>query len=146
MRTRVLRWTHIPVCVGIASTKTCAKLANHVAKKPPRLEGVFKLERPTTQQQSNLLGKIDVGDVWGGGYRIKAQLARLGITTARDLRDADSEMIRERFSVGLARTVVELQGGSGRGHASEKADRVLPLLRGADHPLLGFTRSRRQSC
>lgn len=112
MRARVLRWTHIPVCVGIGSTKTRSKLANHVAKKTLRLKGVFNLERLTPQQQSSLLGKIEVGAVWGVGRRITAQLAQLGITTARDLRDADAEMIRERFSVVLARTVAELQGVS----------------------------------
>lgn len=112
MRARVHQWTHIPVCVGMGSTKTRAKLANHVAKKAARLQGVFNLEALTQQQQSNLLGKIDVGEVWGVGRRIKAQLERYGIVTARHLRDADSELIRERFSVVLSRTVAELQGVS----------------------------------
>ena len=52
MRTRVLQWTRIPVCVGMASTKTRAKLANHVAKKTPRVNGVFNLERLSPAQAS----------------------------------------------------------------------------------------------
>lgn len=93
--------------------RTCfTNPANHVAKRTPRLQGTFNLEALSQQQQSNLLGKIDVGEVWGVGRRIKAQLERLGILTARHLRDADSELIRERFSVVLSRTVAELQGVS----------------------------------
>lgn len=112
MRARVLQWTRIPVCVGMASTKTRAKLANHVAKKTPRVNGVFNLERLSPAQQSSLFGKIEVGAVWGVGYRLKARLTAMGITTVRDLRDCPPERIREEFGVVLARTVSELQGVS----------------------------------
>lgn len=110
MRSRVLQWTHIPVCVGIASTKTRAKLANFIAKKSRRLNGVFCLEDLEQPYQDRLLSKIAVDEVWGVGRRLRLHLTSLGITTVRALRDADPDLIRERFGVVLARTVAELNG------------------------------------
>lgn len=110
MRARVLQWTHIPVCVGMASTKTRAKLANHIAKKSLKCQGVFNLEALTMEQEERLLGKIAVGEVWGVGRRISDKLSRKGILTVRDLQRCDPEAIHQQFSVVLARTVSELQG------------------------------------
>jgi DNA polymerase V len=112
IRARTIQWAHIPVCVGIASTKTRAKLANHVAKKVLRLKGVFNLERLTQAQQDGLLGKLDVNEVWGVGNRLRSRLEKIGITTVRALRDADTEHIRTHLGVVMARTVMELQGVS----------------------------------
>ncbi len=110
MRARVLQWTHIPVCVGMASTKTRAKLANHIAKKSLKCQGTFNLESLTPEQEDRLLGKIEVGQVWGVGRRISDKLSRMGILTVKDLKRCDPDAIQERFSVVLARTVSELQG------------------------------------
>jgi len=112
MRTRVLQWTHVPVCVGIASTKTRAKMANHIAKKSKKLQGVFNLERLTPEQEARVLSKIEVGNVWGVGRKISDRLSLMGIFTVRDLQCCDPEDIRQRVSVVLARTVAELQGVS----------------------------------
>lgn len=112
MRARVLQWTHIPVCVGIASTKTRAKLANHIAKKSTKSQGVFNLEQLTPEQEARLLSKIDVGNVWGVGRRISDRLSRMGILTVHDLMRCDPEVMRQHFSIVLARTVSELQGVS----------------------------------
>lgn len=110
MRARVLQWTHIPVCVGMASTKTRAKLANHIAKKSRKCQGVFNLEALNADQEARLLSKIAVDEVWGVGRRISDNLCRLNIRTVRDLQRCDPEIIRQQFSVVLARTVSELQG------------------------------------
>jgi DNA polymerase V len=110
MRARVLQWTHIPVCVGMASTKTRAKLANHIAKKSRKCQGVFNLEALSADQEARLLSKIAVDEVWGVGRRISDKLCRLNIRTVRDLQCCDPEAIRQQFSVVLARTVSELQG------------------------------------
>ena len=112
MRARVLQWTHIPVCVGMASTKTRAKLANHIAKKSRKCQGVFNLEALSADQEARLLSKIAVDEVWGVGRRISDKLCRLNIRTVRDLQCCDPEAIRQQFSVVLARTVSELQGVS----------------------------------
>lgn len=112
LRRLTLQWTHIPVCAGLGSTKTRAKLANFIAKRVPRINGVFNLEALSPGRQDSLLGKIDVGEVWGVGSRLRRQLTARGITTVRELRDSQPDAIRQAFGVVLARTVSELQGQS----------------------------------
>lgn len=110
IRRKVKRWTGLPVCVGFAPTKTLAKLANHIAKKRPEWHGVCDLTALSPSEQDGLIGGVDVAEVWGVGRRIGARLASMGITTVRQLRDANPARIRRAFSVVLERTVVELQG------------------------------------
>ncbi|WP_163055101.1 Y-family DNA polymerase [Acidithiobacillus ferrooxidans] len=110
MRATVAREIGIPVCVGIASTKTRAKLANHIAKKTPELQGVCHLEQLSVQEQSHYLDRWPVNDVWGVGRKIAEKLQTLGITTVAQLRDSDPKNLRQRFSVQIERTVRELRG------------------------------------
>lgn len=112
MRQRIGQWTGLPVCVGIGSTKTRAKLANHIAKKQPQHEGVFDLEAMEAAAQSKLLAAIAVDEVWGIGRRMTEQLKAMGITTVAALCDASSADIRRRFNVVVERVVRELQGVS----------------------------------
>ncbi len=110
MRERVLRWTDIPVCVGIGPTKTLAKLANFVAKKHPRSKGVFNYNDLSDSQQTKLLSQIEVGEVWGIGRRISKRLAEHGISTVQDLRVAHTGTLRAEFGVVVEKTQRELQG------------------------------------
>lgn len=110
IRERIRQWTGLPVCVGIASTKTRAKLANHVAKKRPQWQGVFDIESLSQSEQDQLLSEIEVGEVWGVGRKISARLQAMGIHTVQQLRDADAKAIRDQFSVVVERTVEELRG------------------------------------
>ncbi|MCG9106302.1 Y-family DNA polymerase [Laribacter hongkongensis] len=110
MREAVLRRVGIPTCVGIGSSKTLAKLANHVAKSRPERGGVFDWEAVSDRQQAQLLGEIEVSEVWGIGRRLTEQLKRMHILTALDLRQADPGRIRRHFSVVVERTVAELNG------------------------------------
>ena len=112
IRQRIQQWTGLPVCVGIASTKTLAKLANHVAKKRPAYNSVCDLSACGDAELSALLASIEVGEVWGVGRRLQAHLQGLGITTVRDLRDADAAALRQRFGVVMERTMRELRGDS----------------------------------
>ena len=112
IRQRVSQWVGLPVCVGIAPTKTLAKLANHVAKKREPHQGVFDYSRLSQGQQDELLASIAAGEVWGIGRRLSERLARLGINTVKDLRDADTKTLRRQFSVVVERTVLELRGVS----------------------------------
>jgi DNA polymerase V len=113
IRRQVRQWVGLPVCVGIASTKTLAKLANHCAKKDlAGAEGVCDFGQMSSAALTSLFSRIGVGEVWGVGHRISERLAGLGITTVRDLRDADTGMLRREFSVVLERTVMELRGVS----------------------------------
>lgn len=110
VRERIGHWIGITVCVGIAPTKTLAKLANHAAKKYPATQGVVDLTNP--ERQRRLLALVPVDDVWGVGRRLSKRLNALGITTALDLANASPRAIRDQFSVVLERTVRELNGDS----------------------------------
>ena len=110
MRATVAREIGIPVCVGIASTKTRAKLANHIAKKTLELHGVCRLDQLSAQEQSRYLEPWPVNDVWGVGRKIAEKLQAMGITTVAHLRDADPKSLRQRFSVQVEKTVRELRG------------------------------------
>ncbi len=98
----------LPVCVGIAPTRTLAKLANYAAKKYSATGGVVDLTDQARQRR--LMARVPVGEVWGVGTRLSAKLQAMGITTALQLADADLTTLRKRFSVVLERTARELNG------------------------------------
>lgn len=109
MRMRVLSCTGIPVGVGIGSTKTLAKMANHSAKRwEAQTGGVVDLSEP--ERRDKVLRVTPVADVWGVGGRMTAHLLGLGIKTAFDLAQADPWMLRQKFSVVIERTARELRG------------------------------------
>lgn len=123
IRSRVRRWLGLPVCLGIAPTKTLAKAANWGAKQgvPPAFGGVGVFTEPA--EQAALLAQMDVGEVWGVGQRLTPRLKALGIKTAWALRQADPGHIRRLFGVALARTVLELRGEPCLGLESTPAPR-----------------------
>ncbi|RZJ01223.1 MAG: Y-family DNA polymerase, partial [Rubrivivax sp.] len=94
---RVQQWVGMPVCVGIGPSKTLAKLANHVAKKTPRLASVCDFGRLSPEQLMKVLDRIEVGDVWGVGRRLSVRLGVDGIKTAGDLARADTEKIKRQY-------------------------------------------------
>lgn len=109
LKTIVKRDTGIPVSIGIAPTRTLAKLANHIAKKQPIHQGVYCL--PTNQEAiKTILKQFSIEDIWGVGWRIAQRLKVLNIHTAWDLHQANLKQIRQLFSVVLERTVLELRG------------------------------------
>jgi nucleotidyltransferase/DNA polymerase involved in DNA repair len=108
MRDQVRLWTTIPTCVGIAETKTLAKLANAAAKKDPRFEGVVELRDDAARER--VMHAFPVGDVWGVGGATALKLKRLGIETAGGLRDMPMKQARAVGTVVLERLVAELRG------------------------------------
>jgi DNA polymerase V len=108
IRVTVKQWTGIPVSVGIAPTKTLAKLAAHVAKRNPDIDGVLDLN--TVADLDPMLAAIDVGQVWGIGRNLKAKLNALGITTALDLQQANETRMKQKFGILVLRTLLELRG------------------------------------
>ncbi len=98
------------MCVGIGPTKTLAKLANHVAKKHPRSQGVFNYNALTQEQQAKLLGQITVDEVWGVGRKLTKRLAAHDIHSVADLRNAHTPTLRAEFGVVIEKTQRELQG------------------------------------
>lgn len=105
-RARILKWVGIPCCVGIGPTKTLSKAANKLAKATPH--GVVSLADPSTR--ARLLADYATEDLWGVGRKFAARLGAEGILTAADLIQADTETLRARYGVVLARTQRELQG------------------------------------
>lgn len=110
IRQRVRQWIGIPTCVGIGQTKTLAKLANHLAKKTTRLQGVCDLSGLDHSALMRAIRHVDIADVWGVGRKLSAKLRDLEIHTAADLAQADPRVIRDKFSVVLAKTARELAG------------------------------------
>ncbi len=108
IRDRVRRCTGIPVSIGIAPTKTLAKLANRIAKKSPEAGGVCELN-PLEDRHGALSGTA-VRDVWGIGRNYARMLNRNGIHSALDLHDAPGPWVRRRMGVAGARTWLELRG------------------------------------
>jgi DNA polymerase V len=106
IRQTVQQWTGIPVSVGIAPTKTLAKIAAHLAKHRP--VGVCYLEGETDRQSA--LASLDVGEVWGIGRHLQAKLQAAGIKTALQLQQAEDRWIKKRLGVLGLRTVLELRG------------------------------------
>lgn len=104
----VKQWTGIPVSVGIASTKTLAKVANYIAKKHP--SGCCVLSDP--QEIEEVLKIFPLQEVWGIGSAWSQKLSRFGINTALDLAQADLGWIRKTFNIILTRTALELKGTS----------------------------------
>ncbi len=108
IKNAVFEKTKIPVSVGIARTKTLAKLANHIAKISTKADGVLDLyDSPYTDLA---LQKTHAGSIWGIGPRSAVRLKDIGIDTAYELKIAEPKSIREHLNLFPARTVRELNG------------------------------------
>ena len=107
---RIKDWIGVPVSIGIAPTKTLAKLANKVAKDDPRFDGVVILSEPRVIK--HFLKSMPIEKIWGIGRKLTAKLENIDIKTAYDLSQVDSRLIGDNFNVVLERTVRELKGQS----------------------------------
>lgn len=108
VQAQIQKWTGIRTSIGVAETKTLAKLANHVAKKRAEYDGICYL--PDGNVREDLFASLDVGCIWGIGRRWKQRLHDLGIATVKALKDTHPTLIRKHFSVVMERTVRELNG------------------------------------
>lgn len=140
IRARILKWAGIPTCVGLAPTKTLAKLCNHVAKDSERKPGSYPAELQrvcnwaelSDHQRTDILGRTSAGEIWGVGRRISAQLAEQGVLTALDLARLPAHAARE----GLERTVRELQGVSCMSlELAPAAKKQIACTRSFGHPI-----------
>jgi DNA polymerase V len=112
MKAAVRRNVGVPVCVGIAGTKTLAKLANKWAKNNPAFGGVCHWDSVPVAEREGLMRRLSVLEIWGVATRLTKRLNALGLHSIFDLSRADPVMIRDRFSAVMMRTVLELQGTS----------------------------------
>ena len=104
----VKQWTGMPVTVGMARTKTLAKIANRVAKKSAKANGVLDLT--DSPYLNRVLAETPVEKVWTVGIKTALKLKGAGIKTALAFRDADIGWVRQKFGVVGVRTVYELRG------------------------------------
>ena len=108
LRKTVKQWTGIPVSIGVAPTKTLAKVANHIAKRLPDNSGVCVLEKEETIEYC--LKKLPVEKLWGVGQRYALFLRSWGINTAWDLRRMPEGWVKENMTVVGLRLQKELKG------------------------------------
>ncbi|WP_426491304.1 Y-family DNA polymerase [Hymenobacter sp. 102] len=142
IRANVLARTGIPTCVGIAPTKTLAKLANRLAKQNPALGGVCYLD--TAERRRGALEQVAVEDVWGIGHQYAQKLYAAGIRTAGELASCSEAYARKHLGgVVGARLVRELNGYPCQGLAPSedgtRARRSLCVSRTFGRPLTGFS-------
>ncbi len=104
------RLVGVPVCVGIAPTRTLAKLANRAAKKVGAFDGVCVWPATRPDWRDSLMSALPVSEVWGIAGRLQRRLSTLGIQTIADLAAADPVFIRRNFNVVVMRTALELRG------------------------------------
>ena len=108
---KVKAWTGIPISIGIAPTKTLAKLANRLAKKGFLKQGAV-LDWRTLESPDAVLKTVALDDLWGISSRLMKKLQSAGIQHALDLRNADPRIMRKQFGVVMERMVCELRGVS----------------------------------
>lgn len=106
MRKTVMQWTGIPVSIGLAMTKTLAKIANRYAKKHT-LTGVHRLY---PDNQDGALQQLSLEDIWGIAQRTATKLRQLGIENALHLKNADLRCMKKHFGVVMERMIWELRG------------------------------------
>ncbi|MDY0374778.1 MAG: Y-family DNA polymerase [Desulfobacterium sp.] len=110
MRYTVQRDTGIPVSIGIVPTKTLAKIANRIAKKSPKANGVLDLT--ATHYKNLALEKTPVQEIWGISRRLGLFFSSRGIKTALDFKAAPSCLIRQKMRINGIRMQKELAGES----------------------------------
>ncbi|MFY9811630.1 Y-family DNA polymerase [Aquabacterium sp.] len=151
IRARINQWIGIPCGIGIAPTKTLAKLANHIAKTAERKPGSYRdelatvcdLSRLSPDQLGEILAATDVGEVWGIGRQISAQLRERGVESVQDFVSLPCSVIRGTWGVVLERTWRELRGEP----CIELSDMPAPrkqiaCTRSFGQPVTGFTELR----
>jgi DNA polymerase V len=104
--------TGLPVCVGIGSSKTLAKFANHLAKKHPQFAGVCDVESMLKEELYQWMSEIPAGEVWGIGRQLAKKLKLLQINTVFDLLQVSPQTMRQQFGVVMERLCYELRGVS----------------------------------
>lgn len=112
IKAKVKDTTGLPVCVGIGSTKTLAKLANHLAKKNAQFSGVCDVESMPKEMLYQWMSETPLDEVWGIGRQIGKKLKSMGIATVFDLLQVPPQTMRSQFGVVMERLCYELRGTS----------------------------------
>lgn len=110
MAERIRLWTDIPVSIGIAPTKTLAKIGSKFAKKYPGYRSVCMID--TEEKRCKALSMFDLADVWGIGHRTYERLLSLGVKTPLEFADKPAAWVGRHFTKPGIQTWRELNGFS----------------------------------
>lgn len=110
LKARLWKWIGLPVCVGIAPTKTLAKLCDHFAKTYPVYGGVVNWFDLSPERRKKALSITPIGEVWGIGRKTEEKLLREGIENVLQFSQMESFTLRRKYGVVLERTLREIQG------------------------------------
>ena len=112
LKSKLLKWTGIPVSIGIAKTKTLSKIANKLAKKENKslqsFKGIYKLF--CDKQINKILKRTNVNDIWGVGNKTYYYFLKKGINNAFELANINENLVRKERGVLIHKTVLELKG------------------------------------
>jgi len=108
IRQTIKQWVGIPVSIGVGSTKTLSKIANHLAKKEADYEGICILKGDEKIEEA--LNRIEIGDVWGIGRRLSKFLRNYEVRTAKQFAFLDRRWIRKNMGVVGEKIQLELCG------------------------------------
>jgi DNA polymerase V len=109
MRVKVMKWTGIPISIGIAPTKALAKVANRIAKKyPAETKGTYLIN--SEEKRIKALKWLKIEDVWGIGRQHSKRLAAIGVKTAFDFTQLDNGWVKKHLAVVGLRLKYDLQG------------------------------------
>lgn len=133
IRQKVLKGVGIPTCVGVAPTKTLAKLANHIAKRNPELQGVRVIHQ--SSDLTRALQETSIGDIWGIGRRSTKKLKRFGIHTAFDFTQRSPRWVRKNLTIVGLDTYYELMGYPRITHEAATPTQSMLRSRSFGHPL-----------
>lgn len=107
IRQKIKQWTGIPISIGLASSKTLAKVANFYAKRISNT-GVYDLR--SVSLRDSLLKTLPIEEIWGIGRKLTEKFHHYSIKNAFDLQRANPKIMRRRFSVVVERIILELNG------------------------------------
>lgn len=116
---KIRKWVGVPVSIGVAPTKTLAKIASHFAKKHKGYKGVCMMETDAKRMKALALTPID--DVWGIGRRLAPKMLSKNVKTALDFVERPREWVASTFNINAVRTWEELQGRVS--HEEEREER-----------------------
>lgn len=132
MRKRVLKWTGIPTCVGIAPTKALSKVANKIARKfPKQTKGVYVID--SEEKRVKALKWMKIEDVWGIGWRLAKRLKLKECHTAFDFTQLPSDWVKKEFSITEWKLQQDLLGNATLELEYRSAKRVIATTRSFDY-------------
>lgn len=130
IKNKILKWTGLPVCVGIAPSKALAKLANRIAKKFPDRHGVHVID--TTELQEKALKWLKIGDVWGIGRQHEKRLLGMGVKNAFDFTQLPDQTVNKLMAIVGLRLKKDLEGQRTIQYEKVQAKKIIAVTRSFD--------------